>query len=147
MIKEIVDNWYFILILIVAIYVYAWLLDRFLFRPVMKVLDERESRSKDATAQLGAYRDSLKKRLEEYETAVLEAHRKGARIKEAARSKADADRRGQLDELKASVSVEKEGKLNKLEDEAGVVREDLASQMPAFAHKVAERLIGREVAS
>lgn len=147
MIKEIAENWYFIPILMVAVYLYAWLLNYALFRPVMKVLDERESRTRDAAAELGSSRDSLKARLEEYEAAVLEAHREGNRVKEAAREKAEAERRKKLDELKVTLSAEKNSRLKELEKETRNVRKELASRIPAFANEVAERLLGREVAS
>ena len=147
MIEEIVKNWNYIPILMAAIFLYAWLLNIVLFRPILKVLDERESRSRDAASELTNSKDSLRVRLEEYENAVLEAHRKGTKIKESARKEADRERREKLDEVSSGIKADKDLKLKELSEEEEKVKTELTAQMPAFALDMAKSILGREVAS
>ncbi len=146
MIKEIVLNWWHIPVLMVAIFVYAWLLNRWFFQPVLRVLDERKRLEVDA-AELSVHsRDELKVRMEEYEDAVLEAHRRGAKIKEAARSQANQLRSSILGGIKGEIAASLKEEGAKLERNVEEVKTELDNAIPAFARTLAERVLGRDVA-
>ena len=71
MLEEIVKNLWHIPILMAMILVYGFLLNRVLFRPVLRVLDDRKGRIREAGALSEQSRESLKQRFADYEQAVL----------------------------------------------------------------------------
>jgi F-type H+-transporting ATPase subunit b len=144
--EEIAKNAWHIPILMALILVYGFLLNRVLFRPVQRVLDERRGRIREAGTLSEQSRASLKQRFEEYEQAVLEAHRRGTHIKEAARGQAYDYRSKVLAEVKA----EMDGEIKKTEAELGasmtVIKRELDETTPDLVKLMATKILGREVA-
>lgn len=146
MLEEIAKNAWHIPILMALILVYGFLLNRVLFRPVQRVLDERRGRIREAGTLSEQSRASLKQRFEEYEQAVLEAHRRGTHIKEAARGQAYDYRSKVLAEVKA----EMDGEIRKTESELrasmAVIKRELDETTPDLVKLMATKILGREVA-
>jgi F-type H+-transporting ATPase subunit b len=144
--EEIAKNAWHIPILMALILVYGFLLNRVLFRPVQRVLDERRGRIREAGTLSEQSRASLKQRFEEYEQAVLEAHRRGTHIKEAARGQAYDYRSKVLAEVKA----EMDGEIRKTESELrasmAVIKRELDETTPDLVKLMATKILGREVA-
>jgi F-type H+-transporting ATPase subunit b len=144
--EEIVKNAWHIPILMVMILIYGFLLNRVFFRPVQQVLDERKRRVREAGDLSGQSRDALKSKYQEYELAILEAHRKATHIKEQARNEAYDYRNKVLAEVKA----EADGELRKAEEalssNSAEVRKELKAVAPELARQVAAKILGREVA-
>jgi len=144
--EEIAKNAWHIPILMALILVYGFLLNRVLFRPVQRVLDERRGRIREAGTLSEQSRVSLKQRFEEYEQAVLEAHRRGTHIKEAARGQAYDYRSKVLAEVKA----EMDGEIRKTESELrasmAVIKRELDETTPDLVKLMATKILGREVA-
>ncbi len=146
MLEEIAKNAWHIPILMALILVYGFLLNLVLFRPVQRVLDERRGRIREAGTLSEQSRASLKQRFEEYEQAVLEAHRRGTHIKEAARGQAYDYRSKVLAEVKA----EMDGEIKKTEAELSasmaVIKRELDATTPDLVKLMATKILGREVA-
>lgn len=146
MLEEIAKNAWHIPILMALILVYGFLLNRVLFRPVQGVLEERRGRIREAGTLSEQSRAALKLRFEEYEQAVLEAHRRGTHIKEAARNQANEYRSKVLGEVKA----EMDGEINKTEAvlQASMtgIRRELDAATPDLVKLIAAKILGREVA-
>lgn len=146
MLEEIAKNAWHIPILMALILVYGFLLNRVLFRPVQSVLDERKGRIREAGTLSEQSRASLKQRFEEYEQAVLEAHRRGTHVKEAARGQAYEYRSNILAEMKA----EMDGEIKKTEAELrasmAVIKRELDETTPDLVKLMATKILGREVA-
>ena len=146
MLEEIAKNARYIPVLMALILVYGFLLNRVLFRPIQRVLDERRGRIREAGTLSEQSRASLKQRFEEYEQAVLEAHRRGTHIKEAARGQAYDYRSRVLTEVKA----EMDGEIKKTEAELGasmaVIQRELDETTPDLVKLMATKILGREVA-
>jgi F-type H+-transporting ATPase subunit b len=144
--EEIAKNAWHVPILMALILVYGFLLNRVLFRPVQSVLDERKGRIREAGTLSEQSRASLKQRFEEYEQAVLEAHRRGTHIKEAARGQAYDYRSNILAEMKA----EMDGEIKKTEAELrasmAVIKRELDETTPDLVKLMATKILGREVA-
>jgi len=144
--EEIAKNARYIPVLMALILVYGFLLNRVLFRPIQRVLDERRGRIREAGTLSEQSRASLKQRFEEYEQAVLEAHRRGTHIKEAARGQAYDYRSKVLAEVKA----EMDGEIKKTEAELGasmaVIQRELDETTPDLVKLMATKILGREVA-
>lgn len=145
MLEEIAKNAWHIPILMALILVYGFFLNRVLFRPVQRVLDERKGRIREAGTLSEQSRASLKQRFDEYEQAVLEAHRRGTHIKEAARGQAYDYRSKVLAEVKA----EMDGEIRKTEAELrasmAVIKRELDETTPDLVKLMATKILGREV--
>lgn len=146
MLEEIVKNAWHIPILMAMILVYGFLLNRVLFRPVMAVLDERKKRIRDADSLSEESKETLKRRFQEYELAILEAHRRATQVKEAARSEAYEYRSKVLAEVKGEMDGELRAAEADLKSGTEKVRRELAATVPELARMMAEKVLGREVA-
>ena len=143
--EEIIKNAWHIPILMVMIFIYGFLLNRVFFRPVQQVL-ERKRRVREAGDLSGQSRDALKSKYQEYELAILEAHRKATHIKEQARSEAYDYRNKVLAEVKAEADAELRKAEEALKSNTAEVRKELKAVAPDFARQMAAKILGREVA-
>jgi F0F1-type ATP synthase membrane subunit b/b' len=143
--EQIINNWWHIPILMAMMLVYGWLLNKVFFRPIQTVMAERKKRIRESAMLSESSKESLKSRLQEYEQAVLEAHRRGTHIKEEARNKAYEYRSGVLGEVRSEI----EGELRKSEDSlrknVSDVKASLEKEVPSFARSIAKKILGREV--
>jgi len=144
--EEIAKNAWHIPILMALILVYGLLLNRVLFRPVQKVLDERRNRIREAGTLSEQSRSALKGRFEEYEQAVLEAHRRGTHIKEAARSEANEYRSKVLGEVKAEMDGEIKKTESVLQESMEGIKRELDAATPDLVRLMATKILGHEVA-
>jgi len=144
--QEIADNAWHIPILMAMVLVYGIVLNLVLFRPVRRLLEERRRRVKEASDLSAHSRDALKRRFEEYELAILEAHRRATHVKEEARNEANLYRTKVLTEVKAEMGGELAAAQSRLDAGVASVRADLEAATPSLARQLAAKVLGREVA-
>lgn len=127
--------------LVAGFFLYAFLLYQVLFKPVVKLLAERERRSKEAGDLTARSAHDLKERTAEYEAAVLDAKKRGAAVRAGLRDEAARFRAEQL------AAAREEAK--KILDEGGIqldkdltgIRADLERQAQAFATDMMDRIL------
>lgn len=146
MLEEIAKNAWHIPILMAMILVYGFLLNRVLFRPVQRVLGERQGRIREAGTLSEQSRAALKQRFEEYEQGVLEAHRRGTHIKEAARNQANQYRSKVLGEVKAEMDGEIKKTEAVLQESMTGIKRELDAATPDLVRLMTAKILGREVA-
>ena len=146
MLEQIAKYWWHIPILMGMIFVYGLLLNLVLFKPVQAVMAERKRRIEESSTLSVSSRETLKRRLEEYEQAVLEAHRRATRVKEEARSQATAHRAEVLAAAKDEVDRERRRKEADLQANVAEVKRALEREIPSMARLLAQKILGREVA-
>jgi F-type H+-transporting ATPase subunit b len=143
MIEEIVKHWVHIPILMGMVVLYALLLNAVFFKPVQRILDRRKERASEASNLSAASREALDRKFSEYEQAVLEARRKGTKIKEAARSEVAAKREKMLAEMRGQVQAEVSRGEAALKDSVSRARVEIESSAPGLARLAADRILGR----
>ena len=146
LLREFMKIWWHIPAIMVMVFVYAFLLNWALFKPVQKILKDREERKQESEALSQRSREQLKSRFDEYEQAVLEAHRKATHIKEEARSAAYDQRSTMLSQVKAEAAAEMAKNDEVLKKDVDDVKADIQAQMPEFARGIVAKILGREVA-
>jgi F0F1-type ATP synthase membrane subunit b/b' len=146
LLKEFVKIWWHIPAIMGLVFIYAFLLNRALFRPVQKVLRERKEQIRESDQLSQHSREELKRRFEEYERAVLEAHRKGTHLKEEARNQANAYRASILSQVKAEMDAEMAKADGILRGDLEGIQKEIQVQMPEFARSLVGKILGREVA-
>jgi F-type H+-transporting ATPase subunit b len=144
--EEIAKNLWHVPVIMVLILVYGFLLNRVLFRPVQRILAERDQRVQEAGTLSEQSRESLKRRFAEYEQAVLEAHRRGTHIKEDARNQAYEYRAKVLGEVKGEMDGEIKKTEASLKASMETIRRDLDATTPDLVKLMASKVLGREVA-
>ena len=145
MLEEIAKNLWHVPVIMVLILIYGFLLNRVLFRPVQRVMDDRDGRVREAGVLSEQSRESLKRRFEEYEQAVLEAHRRGTHIKEDARNKGNEYRSKVLGDVKAEMDAEIRGAEASLKAGMDSIKKDLDATTPDLVKLMTVKVLGREV--
>lgn len=147
LLEQFLKIWWHIPAIMGLVFVYAFLLNRALFRPVQKVLRERKDQIKESDQLSQHSREELRHRFEEYEQAVLEAHRAGTHLKEEARNQAYAYRAAILSQVKAEMDAEVARSEGALQGDLEAIQKEIQAQMPDFARSLLTKILGREVAS
>lgn len=145
MLEQIATSWWHIPILMGMILVYGILLDLVLFKPLQAILAERKRRIEESSTLSVTSRETLQQRLNEYEQAVLEAHRRATRVKEEARNQATAHRAEVLAAVKDEVDRERRRKEADLKANVAQVKRALEGEIPAMARLLSQKILGREV--
>ena len=146
MMEELIKNAWHIPILIGMVLAYAFLLNLALFRPVQRLLERRRERGREAAALAESSRGDLERRFAEYEGAVLDARRRGARVKEAARAELAARRDAMLEQIRAELRSEADEVEAQLAQDIARARDEIRSAAPQMARVAALKVLGREVA-
>jgi F-type H+-transporting ATPase subunit b len=122
-----------------------WFLNKVLFKPILKILQEREERTEGFLNQADQVGEKAEKTLEQYnekfrqaKKEALELKRKlileGAEKKEAAIDKARKEAQGFLEEMRRNIA-----------EEAEQTKKTLHQQVDAIGQIMAQKALGRSV--
>lgn len=129
--------------LFLALYVFL----RFaLFRPVLRVFEEREKRIEGAKAEAKEMQERAQKALVEYETFLREARTQGAAEKESLRQQGQQLSRELLDQVRKETASELAKGKAALHAELAKAQSSIDAEAATLAQRAAERLLGRAVA-
>ena len=136
-----------VLYVLVLVNVLTVILDRFLFRPVVGVLDERQRRlaesAEETARQLAAF-DAV---MRDHADQLAGSHREAVGILDASRRDADAQRRVQIEDARKTaagrIAIAKEA----VDKAARKANNDLRLEvMERLGRRIASTLLGREIA-
>jgi F0F1-type ATP synthase membrane subunit b/b' len=143
MMEELIKNAGHIPILIGMVLLYAILLNWALFRPISRMLDGRRERSLEAASLAESSRADLERRFEEYEQAVMDARRRGARVKEDARTEVATRRDAMLEKVRQDLREEASRSDALLAKDVAAARRDIEEAVPGLAHIAAQKILRR----
>lgn len=132
-----------VLFLIVIFTGLTWWLKKFLFRPLLAVMDERERRIREGEK---AEEDSLARHgaeMKQYEDQMQEARREAFGVREELMQEAARDREGRLESARNEVAQridEARGKIRTLEEEGRAALDD---EVEALGRAMADQVLGR----
>ncbi len=121
---------------IAIILLMIWILNRTLFRPINRVLEERERKIGGRAGTAQAILGQVDEKVSKYEGALREARSEGYRQIEAHRAEAMAARQEKVNEVKEEVSSLIEQEKSELEKQTGAAQATLADE----ARQVAENI-------
>lgn len=130
----------FVLILFLL---FVFTLNRLLFRPIGRVLDERETRVKGDTNEARAAARFSEIRLSEYEGSIRAARTDGYRRIEQERARALQERQRVLEEAKQSASTQIESAKKDIDRQAAAARAQLESETRNVAERISRVILGR----
>ena len=116
-----------------------------LLKPINRILEEREKRTKGRVAEAQALQSSLDEKLRQYERALREARANGYALTEEQRKAASQEHNRQVAAVKAEVNeiLEREKRAMKAEEEG--IKNTLIQDARVRAQEIGAQILGRPV--
>lgn len=130
-----------IFIHIALILLMLWFLNRTLFKPINRILMERD---KKTGGRFGAADDVLRQadeKLTAYETGLRAARAEGYGIVENTRAKALANRQQQIDQVKTEVDLLLQTEKNGLQQQIEIARAQLQTDAAVLAERISSNIL------
>lgn len=125
--------------------IFVFVLNRILFRPVGRVLDERQTLTEGAANEASAARRRYEARLAEYDATIRQARAEGYRRCEQERATALEERRRTIERAKEHANeLIEEAKLD-IGGQAARARASLESEARQIAEQISRTVLGRAV--
>ncbi len=122
------------------------LLNATLLRPINRVLEIRDQRTKGRVAEARKVLASTDQKIREYERRLREARASGYVTLDEVRAAAAQERDRRVSEVKEDLSRWRDAERQKVKEDEGAARVGLMSDARARASEISDRIIGREVA-
>jgi len=132
----------FVLILFL---IFVFVLNRILFRPISRVLDERQTLTEGSTNEARAARRRYEAKLAEYEATIREARAEGYRRSEQERAAALEERRRLIEEAKLRAHDQIDSAKTEIERQVAEARAALESEARQIAERISRTVLGRTV--
>jgi F-type H+-transporting ATPase subunit b len=134
------------LIFIIALFLlFVFVMNRLLFRPVGRVLDERQTLTEGATIEARAATRRYQARLAEYEATIRQARAESYRRLEQERAVALEERRRVIEDAKQKSSGEIEQAKSEIKQQAEGARAALETEARQIAAAISRTILGRTV--
>src|SRR5689334_8015228 len=133
-----------VLVLILFIF-FVFLLNRLLFRPIGRVLDQRQNLTEGSANEARAARRIYETRLAEYEATIRQARAESYKQSEQERAVALEDRRRLLDEAKQNAHEQIDRAKQEIEKQVNQARSSLESESRQIAENISRTVLGRMV--
>ena len=134
-----------LVLVLVLFLILVFVLNRILFRPIGRVLDERQTLTEGAANKARAVRRSYEARLAEYEATIRQAHAESYKHSEQVRAAAVEERRRLIDEAKLQSHEQIERAKSEIEEQAVQARAALESESRQIAERISRTILGRTV--
>lgn len=132
----------FILVLFLIL---VFVLNRILFRPIGRVLDERQTLTEGATHEARAAKRSYETRLAGYEAAIRQARAESYKRSEQERAAAVEERRRLIDEAKLQAHEQIDRAKEEIGRQVVQARAALESESRQIAERISRTVLGRTV--
>jgi F-type H+-transporting ATPase subunit b len=123
----------------------VFVLNRILFRPIGRVLDERQTLTEGATNEARAARRTYDARLAEYEATIRHARAESYKLSEQQRAAAGEERRHLIDEAKLHAHEQIDRAKQEIEQQVVLARAALESESRQIAERISRTVLGRTV--
>jgi F-type H+-transporting ATPase subunit b len=134
-----------LVVVLVLFIILVFTLNRLLFRPIGRVLDERQTFTEGATNEARAARRMYDARLAEYEATVRQARAESYKRAEQERGVALEARRKVIDEAKTQAHEQINLAKQEIEQQVGRARSALESETRQIAERITRTVLGRTV--
>lgn len=134
------------LIFVLVIFLFlVFVLNRILFRPIGRVLDERQTLTEGAANEARAARRTYEARLAEYEANIRQARAESYKRSEQERAVALEERRRLIDDSKQQAHEQIERAKQEIEQQVAQARKALESESRQIAERISRTVLGRPV--
>ncbi|MFQ5428365.1 MAG: hypothetical protein ACE5EZ_05230 [Thermodesulfobacteriota bacterium] len=131
---------------IIGFFVLLVILQRLLFKPLLKVMEERESQTGGTAQKAEEIENEVKEGLAAYEKKLLEARLKGNEMRAKLKEEALAEEKKLLEAAGEEASGELSMMRGKIKAEKGSAIKELTAETAAISRNIAGKLIERKLA-
>ena len=142
-IRLVPDGTLFVHIALIVLMIYV--LNKTLFRPIGRVLEERERHTTGRTGEAGEILASVEDKLSRYERSLREARAESYQVLEQQRAEALRARQGKLEEVREEVTRSIEREKGSIQAQAQAARATLEEESRRVAASVSAQILGRPV--
>ena len=135
------DGTLFLHIAIIVLMIYV--LNATLFRPINRVLAEREQRTRGGTGEAQDILQRVANSMNRYERSLRDARTEGYRLMEQERAKALAERQNQLNSLRAEIEASTEEQKSLLRTQSEQARATLEDDAQRIASEISHQILNR----
>lgn len=136
----------FSLVIILVLFVlFVFLMSRLLFKPIGRVLDERELLTEGATAEARAASRHYQSRLADYEASIRQARAESYRQLEGRRAVALEERNRLIEQVREQTATDIERAKEEIHQQASQARAALEVESRQIAERISRTLLGRAV--
>jgi len=128
---------------VIIILLMVWGLNRILFRPVNRVLQEREQNTRGRVREAGDITQRISESLSRYEASLREARAGGYRLMEQSQAEALERRRQKVSEVRGEIEEQLREEKSLIQAQADEARESLAVEANRMAVSVSNQILGR----
>ena len=122
--------------------IFVFILNRILFKPVSRVLDQREQLTEGARAEARAAAGRLKTKLADYEESIRQARAESYRFLEQRRAAAVARRSQHIEETRSNAHSEIEAAKTAIARQAALARAALEPDAAQIAGSITRTVLG-----
>lgn len=134
-----------LVVILVLFIIFVFLMNRLLFRPVSRVLDERHTLTQGATNEARAARRRYQTRLADYESSIRQARAESYRLSEQHRAAALEERSRIIEQAKQEANTEIEQAKAEIQQQASEARAALDMESRQIAERITSTVLGRTV--
>lgn len=128
---------------IINILLLAVILNIVLYRPILKILEQRREKLSTLNGDIENYEKNRQVRLAEFERKLQEARNKGKGEFDAVRGATQAQSNEKLAAIRSEVESGKVAQLKDIESQFATARKELQGQVEEFARVMAGKVLGR----
>jgi F-type H+-transporting ATPase subunit b len=134
-----------VLFQIVALLLLWAILNKLLFKPFLRLVEEREKRTEGLKAAAAALTAEAERLRADYESAIRQANDEGAAAKDALLDEARRTREQLLGESRAQAAERIAAVREEIKKEMQQGREEALKEAETIARQMAEKVLGRKV--
>ena len=140
-----VQNTIQVLLQVVVLLLLWAILNKILFKPFLRLVEEREKRTEGLKAAAAALTAEAERLRADYESAIRQANDEGAAAKEALLNEARRTREQLLGESRAQAAARIAAAREEIKKELQQGREEALREAETIARQMAEKVLGRKV--
>ena len=122
-------------------------LNRWLFKPLNRILTQRQQRAGDALRRFQDAQETQAQRLSEIEASLADARREAYELRETAQRAGRERREALMKEAREAAQEMLEGARADIAADVEAARSDLETEADRLSEMIAERLLGRSLTS
>jgi F-type H+-transporting ATPase subunit b len=134
-----------LIVVLILFIIFVFVLNRLLFKPISRVLDEREALTVGATAEARAASRQYQARLADYEASIRQARAESYRQLEQRRAGALAERQRLIEEAKQQAAGQIDSARSEVARQAADARAALERESRQIAEQISRTVLGRAV--
>ncbi len=134
-----------LVIQIVNFIIFLWILNYLIFKPIVRVLNERRERIQGTSEKARLMEAEIQKKLEEYEAKIQAAKGQAANEKERVRRQGEDVAKEIVERARTEMARDIPIIRKQIASEAERVRGELEQRAQEMAREIACRVLGREI--